>query len=327
MRTLVVVLGQPRAHEFTFGLFKQNVLDVLKADLCFCGDGTDKESPYVTEAKYTFTISQPETSFDILEEAYQEIVKDHGKTPEHHWKKYIEIPKQIFTGGTKKTDSSKQSFLLYYRWFLLKNLRENGLLEKYDRFVITRSDYMWIFKHPSMEVLDPKHLWFPDGEGYGGLTDRHAVLSRHNVEEYLNIFNMMVIRSSPYFPEIANIHSEYGTNIEMIIVYHLSKSDLIKNVKLMPYNMFTVRAKDGATSWSTGEYNETLGYCIKYPSEFLTTVKFCYKLKKFNKTLNEDYYKFDPNDVGTQALGNIIIGGQPADDTTEYYNMLLRNSA
>jgi hypothetical protein len=324
-KTLVVVLGQPRAHELTFRLFKKNVLEHLSADLCFCGDGSDGTSPYITEAKYCFTINQPDASLDLLEEAYQEIAKDYGKTPDIHWSQYIKIPKQIFIGGTKKEDSAKSSFLLYYRWFLLKHMRLNGLLEKYDRFIITRSDYLWVFKHPSMERMDPRELWVPDGECYGGITDRHAILSTHNIEEYLNVFNMMVIRSGIYVPEISNIHSQYGTNIEMLISYHLSKSG-IRKLRVIPYNMFTVRAKDGTTSWSTGEYNESLGFCIKYKSEYAEAALFCYRLKKFNKTLRLDYHKFDPVDVGNLELENIIKGLEVADDTTEYYNMLLRNS-
>lgn len=324
MKALVVVLGQPRAHELTFGLFKKNVIDHLDADFCFCGDGTDLESPYVTEAKYCFTVNQPETSLGLLEDAYQEIIRDFGKTPDIHWSRYTKIPNQIFMGGTKKKDSSKQSFLLYYRWFLLQNLRENGLLEKYDRFIITRSDYLWVFKHPKMELMDPKDLWVPNGECYGGITDRHAILSRHNVEEYLNIFNMMVIRSDVYFSEISSIHSQHGTNIEMLISYHLSKSGIHK-LRVIPYSMFTVRAKDGTTSWSTGDYNETLGFCIKYKTEYTETASFCYRLKRFNKTLPKDYYKFDPIDVGTRALENCIKELDITEDTDTYYNMLLRD--
>jgi hypothetical protein len=90
--------------------------------------------------------------------------------------------------------------------------------------------------------------------------------------------------------------------------------------------MFTVRAKDGSSSWSTGDYNEVLGYYVKYKSEFMNTFKFCYQMKKFNKTLLDNYYKFDPDDVGNLALENILKGVETADDPTEYYNFILRNS-
>ena len=49
-------------------------------------------------------------------------------------------------------------------------------------------------------------------------------------------------------------------------------------------------------------------------------------MKKFNKTLLVNYYKFDPDDVGNLALENILNGIDQADDPTEYYNFILRNS-
>ena len=36
--------------------------------------------------------------------------------------------------------------------------------------------------------MDEKCIWIPDGEHYGGYTDRHVVLSKNNIESYLNIF-------------------------------------------------------------------------------------------------------------------------------------------
>jgi hypothetical protein len=320
MKTLVVVLGQPRAHELTFDLFKKNVIEHLRADLCFCGDGTETENPFITEAKYKFTIIQPETSLDLFEEAYQEITRDSGKKT-IHWSNYLKMTHQTFFLGAKK-EQAKTSFTIYYRWFLLKKLRETGALEEYDRFVITRSDYIWPFKHVSLDILSPVNVWVPDGESYGGITDRHAVLSRYNIEEYLNIFNMMVIQAETYISEILDIVTPLGINTEKMVSFHLSRQG-IGIVKVFPYNMFTVRSQDGPTAWSVGYYNEKLGYCIKYRSEFLNTVKFCYQMKKFNKTLLDNYYKFDPDDVGNLSLVNILKGVETADDPTEYYKFIL----
>ena len=321
MRTLVIVLCQTRAHELTFGLFKKNVLDHLGADLCFCGEEPKEPNPYVTEAKYTFMLKdEPEDSWNLLEEAYQEIIKDSGKQT-IHWSIYLKMSHQTFMGGARNKQS-KSSFLLYYRWFLLKNLRSTGALENYDRFIVTRSDYVWPFRHVGLDLLSPSHVWVPDGESYGGITDRHTVLSRHNIEEYLNIFNMMVIQSETYIQEISQIVTPLGVNPEKLISFHLSRQG-IGIVKVFPYNMFTVRARDGSSSWSTGDYNQELGYCVKYKSEFMNTVKFCYQLKKFNKTLRKDYYKLDPDDVGTLDLKSILKGFETADDPTEYYKLIL----
>ena len=35
-KTLVIILGETRAHQLTFENFKENVIDRLQADLCLC---------------------------------------------------------------------------------------------------------------------------------------------------------------------------------------------------------------------------------------------------------------------------------------------------
>lgn len=41
--------------------------------------------------------------------------------------------------------------------------------------------------------MDPNLIWISNGEHYCGYTDRHVILSKTNIESYLNIFNNMVI--------------------------------------------------------------------------------------------------------------------------------------
>ena len=41
-KTLVIILGETRAHKLTFSNFKENVIDRLQADLCLV-----KEFPYI----------------------------------------------------------------------------------------------------------------------------------------------------------------------------------------------------------------------------------------------------------------------------------------
>ena len=63
-RTLVIILSETRAHELTFDNFKQNVLDVLNADLCVCigiKDNYDYENRYY---KFNFFILKSLTNID-----------------------------------------------------------------------------------------------------------------------------------------------------------------------------------------------------------------------------------------------------------------------
>jgi hypothetical protein len=148
---------------------------------------------------------------------------------------------------------------------LLKNLLENNVINAYDRFIITRSDFIYQLPHPKMELMNKDFIWIPDGEKYGGFTDRHVVLSKKNIVQYLNILNNLVLRSNEYFTGM-KIHNEW--NLEKLISFHLEKNNVIKQVKLFPYIMYSVRNIDGSTRWNPGVYSDELGYCIKYQMEY-----------------------------------------------------------
>ena len=54
---------------------------------------------------------------------------------------------------------------------------------RYERIVHTRLDLQWLRPHPPLHLLAASQAWVPSGEDYyGGLNDRHAVLSRTQAE-------------------------------------------------------------------------------------------------------------------------------------------------
>jgi hypothetical protein len=121
-----------------------------------------------------------------------------------HWRDLFAINEQ-FMGGivdNGKNYPGSAGILVFFRWFLLQKLRENNLIEQYDRFVITRSDYLFQVPHVDLSMLDEKYVWIPDEEYYGGYTDRHAVLSKHNIEDYLDIMSSFVNDSSNYLSKL-----------------------------------------------------------------------------------------------------------------------------
>jgi hypothetical protein len=52
---------------------------------------------------------------------------------------------------------------------------------------VTRSDFIWNIPHPDTKLLNENHIYIPDGEKYGGVTDRHTIIPAKYVETYLNI--------------------------------------------------------------------------------------------------------------------------------------------
>ena len=206
-----------------------------------------------------------------------------------YWREFLKVKDQ-FLGGIN--DSQNQhpgsaGILIFFRWFLLKNLIDNDLINKYDRFIITRSDFIYQLPHPKVEHMNENCIWIPDCEHYNGYTDRHAVLSKKSIEPYLNIFNNFVIRSNEYFMKMIN---KSDWNLEQVIKFHLEQNNVLHLVKEFPYVMYSVRNIHGSTRWSQGNYSNNLGYYIKYQSEY--DISTYYKNEFTKSGLNiDDFYK------------------------------------
>jgi hypothetical protein len=206
-----------------------------------------------------------------------------------YWREFLKI--NFFGWGVKdsKTEHPASSgILLFFRWFLLKNLIDNDLINKYDRFIITRSDFIYQLPHPKVELMNENRIWIPDCEHYGGYTDRHVVLSKKNIEIYLNIFNNFVLRSNEYFMKMKNY---YEWNLEKLIKFHLEQNNVEHLVKEFPYVMYTVRNINGSTRWQAGTYSNELGYYIKYQSEYDRSTYYKNEFNKSGLTIDEFYKK------------------------------------
>jgi hypothetical protein len=265
-RTLVCVLAETRSWKTTWPSFKMNVLDRLGADLALCigaHETYDRSNPFWQSARYRWTSIEHDDYGEAFDAAQSSLIAD-GRRPA--WRKLLGIRNQ-WLGGIRGHGQHPGSaaILIYFRWLLLECLRSSGALQRYDRFVITRSDFVWLSPHPGLDVLTPDSIWLPDGEYYGGLTDRHAVLTRDDVELYLDLMTPIVCETDALF---SRMEGRTDWNLEAYIKQHLSKAGALTRLKLFPYIMYSVREKDGSTRWSKGIWNNWLQYCIKYPSEY-----------------------------------------------------------
>ena len=222
-----------------------------------------------------------------------------------YWREFLKIKDQLF-GGIKDNHnqhSGSAGILIFFRWFLLKNLIDNDLLNKYDRFIITRSDFIYQLPHPKVELMNENYIWIPDCEHYGGYTDRHVVLFNNNIISYLNILNNMVLRSNEYFMKMK---SKNDWNLEKLIKFHLEQNNVLHLVKEFPYIMYSVRNINGTSRWSYGQYSNELGYNIKYHSEYDKSNY--YKNDFSNSGLSIDKYYKDLYDELIPLIG-IGVGG------------------
>lgn len=186
------------------------------------------------------------------------------------WRRFLKIKSQ-FLGGIKDAEDEhpgSAAILIFFRWFLWKNLVESGAIDKYDRFIITRSDYIWRLEHPRLELLDAEKIWVPNCETYEGITDRHTVISRGHMEKYCGLLRAMLSErtSDEYFNKMMDISRRRHFNLEKFILFHLSECGIAHD--FFPYVMFTIRPNNVGTRWSAGTvYCEKGEYYIKYPSE------------------------------------------------------------
>jgi len=216
-----------------------------------------------------------------------------------YWREFLKIKNQ-FLGGIKDHHNEhpgSAGILIFFRWFLLKNLLENDLINKYDRFIITRSDFIYQLPHPKLEYMNKNCIWIPDCEYYGGYTDRHVILSQTNIVSYLNILNNLVLRSNEYFIKMTN---KNNWNLEQLIEFHLKQNDVLQFVKEFPYIMYSVRNINGTTRWSAGTFSNNLGYYIKYQSEYDKSNYYKNEFEKSELNIDDFYKRFNFFHISSQ---------------------------
>lgn len=197
-----------------------------------------------------------------------------------HWSEFLKINGN-FLSGIKNNENQHYgcgSKLIFLRWFLLQKIIENDLLNKYDRFIITRSDFVYQLPHPKIDCMDDNYIWFPNCQHYGGYTDRHVVLSKKHVKNYLNILHDFIIRSNEYFLKITHPNC---WNLQKIIQLQLEKNNMLHIVKEFPYVMYSIKE---CISGSVIDFD------IIYQSEY---EKSNYYKNEFEKSglVIDDFYK------------------------------------
>ena len=74
---------------------------------------------------------------------------------------------------------------------------------RYGRFVVTRSDFIYPCPHPPLSILDCGWIWIPDGEQYGGFTDRHLVVSQEeDAAAVLSLIDDIRLRPDELYEEM-----------------------------------------------------------------------------------------------------------------------------
>jgi len=252
MKTLVCIIGQIRIPNLTWDRFKKYVLDELGADLALClhdGGQTDRDNPYHKNAKYFFeykNIGCWAKSYDAMNPGWRDLVTIPGD-----WIGDIKEPiERKGTGGV----------LTFLRWWLYQNLEK---IEKYDRVIVTRSDWFWTAPHPT---LDNDHIWLPNAEFHGGLCDRHLVIPSKYLKEALTFGQMENhIATGNNMIQLLNQRLREGWghfmyNEETFMFVRYMERGLLPHVGFFPLTMFLA-------SDTVGVDHPQFNIKIRYPDE------------------------------------------------------------
>jgi hypothetical protein len=274
-RVLVCLLGATRAHELTFPSFKRRVLDELSGDLAMAltiDETYAYANPFWQHAKYRWTGPDFSDYGEGFDQVQRWLCQQH-KVPAPDWRSMLRLNGN-WQGriASQNPQFGNGAIEIFVRWLLLHGLQQDNILDRYDRFVITRSDFVWLAPHPPLSVLDKDAIWIPDGEKYSGLNTRHLVASRADVADCLNLIEDIVLRPTRLYEEMKYlpVDSRYGWNMEQFLQHHLCRKERLRKVKLFPCVMYLARSvrDDGSKTWSRGRYEPAVGHFVKYEEEF-----------------------------------------------------------
>lgn len=267
-RTLVVTLGQLRAHALTWENFRTNVLDELQADLAVCvptDSFFDFTNPFYQHARYRWLVPD----YGDMADAFDRIHSLLGSSED--WRVICNIQGSWIGKISESNQPGSASILFVLRWFMLNNILSAQLTEIYDRFVITRSDFYYLCPHPPLDCLDPRYLWIPGGADFGGITDRHLVVSSQDLVDSCNLIDDLLLRPT----EMLNaMMAKNDWNIECYIYQHYKRNNLLSRTKRFPYVMFLVRDTGDPTAWSEGNFDPKIGMVVKYHRELDLSERF-----------------------------------------------------
>ena len=321
-RVLVCVLAKTRAHELCFASFKRCVLDELNADLAVAltiDHDYDYSNPFWQHAKHRWTapdFADYGQGFDLA----QRLTCAERDIAPADWRALLAV-KGLWQGRIHSPDPqpSASSILIFCRWLLLHGLRQDGVLERYDRFIVTRSDFAWLSPHPPLSVLDPHAIWVPEGENYGGINDRHLVASRRDVEDCLSMLDEIVL----YPLELCQEMQHKTWNDEQFFAHHLSRCGLSDRIRSFPYVMYTARPmRDRSPTWSRGKYEPAAGHYVKYPGEYRIARAFATVIRDRADWERGSWRSFDPDgfqEPQVSIFSRLLDGAQRF-----YFNHIVR---
>lgn len=260
MKTLVILIGNSRGTEVAWKSLLNHVLDPLEADLALVFGNNEKTNILYERAKYIKLIDE----YDDWSTAIDYIM-DQSNIQPFDWKSTLIRNKISGLWGGIRCDNQmlagSGAIIFILRYFVIQMINEHNLLDKYDRFIVSRSDHYYMFT--DYLNYDNELIWIPNGEDCGGITDRHIICSNKHIIDILNIM-----------PWILQNRIVKSGNPESVLKHYFKSINTLHLINRFDRNMFTVRCDTDQTRWGqNGIYLPDLGVYTKYTKEYHDTIK------------------------------------------------------
>jgi hypothetical protein len=263
-RTLVIIMGSVRGGELAWESLYKNVLDLNSADLALVvGEvpADKRTSSLYGRAKYLYEFPE----FNDWADAIDLI---NGTSWREDVLPYASKEDGLFGAADGRKGSGAVIFMA--RWYVSKMIAKYDLKERYDRFVLTRSDHFYGCAH-DLRKLDPAFIWVPEGQDFGGVTDRHVICNSGQIMKAIDIYPNVIRHPTKYVDRIW-VHR----NPEQLIARRWQEENLWDDLRRFNRVMFTCAEDGDKTRWQVRSTKRAAeGVYLKYELEYHHTKCTC----------------------------------------------------
>lgn len=265
-KTLCVILNEARAADATFESLGRFILSPLVASLAYCGaKESNWSNPYGDYLDYEWAISEPED--------WQHFLAD--KCSGGLWASLIGDGPGFGASWSPEEVSLWKSGLigLWFRYRACEEIIEKNLDTDFDWFCFLRSDFLWENAAPDVTHARKDKIYILQGEEYGGINDRFALVPRALLEQYRDIASRIFLDPAEDLIKAASRWKRtWGKfNPESYWLMMLQESGLESRVQRLPYLGYSIRLEGEKSRWSQGFLWPERGFYVKYPSELFRT--------------------------------------------------------
>eukprot|EP00199_Chlamydomonas_sp_CCMP681_P001397 CAMPEP_0119103700 /NCGR_PEP_ID=MMETSP1180-20130426/2084_1 /TAXON_ID=3052 ORGANISM="Chlamydomonas cf sp, Strain CCMP681" /NCGR_SAMPLE_ID=MMETSP1180 /ASSEMBLY_ACC=CAM_ASM_000741 /LENGTH=682 /DNA_ID=CAMNT_0007088269 /DNA_START=215 /DNA_END=2263 /DNA_ORIENTATION=- len=257
---LLIVIGTPRGGNVAWKSLHTHVLMPLQADLLIYFGKTDPTSEHNNISLAYWKNLHDMAQYVFYEQEHDDwgVVLDQASLGQDSrpadWLPLCKFGPQ-WLGGVKRgcNHQAGSAIQLGFKYLVQQKLISTGLINRYDNFIYSRADFLYGCKYPPISTLDAHSIWIPEGEDYGGLEDRHMVMSRANILVALNVTHAIMSEPNRWIKLLQTTDAgPAGWNPEKILLLYYTHTQGVR-VRRFKHPAFLVKGVADSARWLHGD--------------------------------------------------------------------------